>query len=184
MSFPHAAQAQVRCDRGPSWVSRPVADFAARLAVNRAGLGGRSAASGVAARARATAWLPRVSASVSRGVGVSASANSGLLSTERAAESDAISFTIGMVFELDRAAWSPLELDAERAELQRTERRRSVEREVIEQLVTLELARTRPDGCAPDGTVREVVPALVRARVSLESLTGLDADELRRRALR
>lgn len=171
------------CDTGPSWVARPVADFAVRAAIQRAGLSGRSAASDVAARARATAWLPTVSARAGRGLNSSASSAAGLLPSERAAESEALSFEVRVVFALGHAFYSPVELDAERAEIQRSERRRSIEREVIDVLVQLEQARRDSPQCAAAGTPN-VQPAALRARALLESWTGLDANELRRRALR
>ncbi|MFO0557769.1 MAG: hypothetical protein U0269_07090 [Polyangiales bacterium] len=178
------AQAQVTpCDAGPSWVSRSVADFAVRAAIQRAGLSGRSAASDVAARARATAWLPTVSARAGRGLNSSASSMAGLLPSERAAESEALSFEVRVVWALNHAFYSRVELEAERAEVQRSERRRAIEREVIDVLVQLEQARREATSCAATGTPQGAIAAL-RARALLESWTGLDADELRRRAMR
>ncbi len=181
-ALPSIAPAQ-QCDPGPSWVSRPVADFAVRAAIQRAGLSGRSAASDVAARARATAWLPTVSARAGRGLNASASSAGGLLPSERAAESEALSFEVRMVFRLDHAFFSAIELDAERAEVQRAERRRVIERDVIELLALLEQHRRDAGPCAANGTT--AVPlAVLRARAMLESWVGMDSNELRRRATR
>lgn len=171
------------CDTGPSWVSRSVADFAVRAAIQRAGLSGRSAASDVAARARATAWLPTVSARAGRGLNSSASSTAGLVLSERMAEREALSFEVRLVWALNRAFYSRVELEAERVEMQRNERRRAIEREVIDVLVQLEQARRDETSCANDHSQPRANAAL-RARALLESWTGLDADELRRRATR
>ena len=153
-----------------------------RAAITRAGLAGRSAASDVAARARATAWLPTISARAGRGLNANTSSAAGLTSNERSSESEALSFEVRVVFRLDRAFHSPVELDAERAEVQRSERRRAIEAAVIDQLVVLEQQRRDPVQCASSGTAT-VTPSYLRARALLESWVGMDADELRRRAL-
>lgn len=153
-----------------------------RAAIARAGLAGRSAASDVAARARATAWLPTISARAGRGLNANTSSAAGLTSNERSSESEALSFEVRVVFRLDRAFHSPVELDAERAEVQRSERRRAIEAAVIDQLVVLEQQRRDPTQCVSTGTT-PVSPGYLRARALLESWVGMDADELRRRAL-
>jgi hypothetical protein len=107
----------------------------------------------------------------------------GLLPSDRAAESEALSFEVRVVWALNRAFYSRVELEAERAEVQRSERRRAIEREVIDVLVQLEQSRREPTACAANGTAQGTIAAL-RARALLESWTGLDADELRRRANR
>jgi hypothetical protein len=107
----------------------------------------------------------------------------GLLPSDRSAESEALSFEVRVVWSLSHAFFSPIELDAERAEVQRSERRRAIEREVIDVLVLLEQSRRDTTSCAVNGTHSGAVAAL-RARALLESWTGLDADELRRRAIR
>jgi hypothetical protein len=185
VSAPASAQSvsAASCDAGRSWIARPVADFAVRAAIQRAGLSGRSAASDVAARARATAWLPTVSARAGRGLNASASSAGGLLPSERAAESEALSFEVRVVFRLDHAFFSGVELDAERAEVQRAERRRAIERDVIDALVVMEHARRESPPCGTAGTSAVTVPA-IRARAMLESWVAMDADELRRRATR
>jgi hypothetical protein len=184
------AGGQVRCDGGPSWVSRPVTDLALRLAVVRAGLHGRGAAADVAVRARATAWLPRLGMSVHRGLGVSASVPIGLGTSAREAESEALSFSVSLSIDLDRVGWSPIELEVERMEVQRSERRRALEREIADLLVQLELARLRGDRCAPTAPGQPLAgsppqdPTLLRTQISLETLCGVGLEELRRRSLR
>jgi hypothetical protein len=180
---------QARCDVERSWLGRGVSDLAVRLAIARSGLQGRGLAADLAARARATAWLPRLSATVHRGLGLSASASTGFGTSGREAETEALSFSIALSFELDRAGWSPLELEAERMEVQRAERRRALEREVIEHLLQLELARLRGDPCGGGALPGEPGPSdparalsVWRARVALEALCGLSLTELRRRA--
>jgi|LNFM01.1.fsa_nt_gb hypothetical protein len=168
------------CEERSSWIDRSVADFATRLAISRAGLGGRGVAGDVAARARATAWLPHVSARVGRGLSATASSSGGVLATDRAAESEAMSFEVRLVFALDRAFFSPVELDAERIETQRFERRRSIERDVLDALVILEQQRLAT--CTSAGTIVADSAVTLRARAQLESAIGLSLAELRRRA--
>lgn len=169
-----------QCDESASWIARPLADFATRLAIARAGLVGRGVAGDVAARARATAWLPHVSARAGRGLSASASSTGGFTSSDRASESEALSFEVRVVFALDRAFWSPVELDAERIETQRAERRRVIEREVLDVLVVLEQHRLAV--CSSNGTIGDGATPVLRARAQLEAATGLAVGELRRRA--
>lgn len=173
-------QPSPQCDERASWLARPVADFATRLAIARAGLQGRGPIGDVAARARATAWLPRVSARVGRGLSASSSMAGGFSSSDRASESEALSFEVRVVFALDRAFWSPIELDAERVEAQRAERRRVVERDVLDALVVLE--QQRLTACLSGGTHSDANPVLLRARAQVEAATGVTLVELRRRA--
>jgi hypothetical protein len=100
------------------------------------------------------------------------------------AEAEALSFEVRVVFSLDRAFYSPVELEAERVEVQRNERRRAIERDVIEALVTMESERRASSTCAANGTSALTVGSVSRARALLEQWCGMDAEELRRRASR
>lgn len=173
----------VSCPTEPPWTSRSLVELIARRAVHRAGLNEPDPLHDVASRARWSALVPRVTVRVGRGLSYGLNTTTSTTTTDRESLGDSMHFEVGASFDLDRAAWSPIEIDAIRADAQRTERRRALEREVLETLTVLERDRVQRSQCVQPGTPNNsahgtVSAEVIHARLRVEWWTGVEWQRL------
>jgi hypothetical protein len=115
-----------------------------------------------------------------RGTNFAFNSTTTITTTDRTSLDDSVHFELRGTFELDRLGWSPLELDAIRAEAQRADRRRAVEHDVIEVLTVLERDRQQRAVCSGMAPAQvgtnpvSVAPEVIAARLRLEAWTGLE----------
>lgn len=150
----------------PCWLDRDVVDDLTRRATRRARLDDDDLRA-LASRARAAAWLPRVTVRVARGFGASSS-QSLSAQPERVGTDDSLTFDVRASFDLDRALFDPREVELLRMSAQRAAQRRELELAVVELLASLEALRRA--GPLPPEDPRALERMRLRAR--LEQLAG------------
>lgn len=155
------------CADPPSWLDRALVSDLVRRAARRAHLDDDDTAS-LTARARAAAWVPRISTRVARGF--TASSTQYLLpESDRVGTNDSLAFDVQLTFSLDHAVFAPQELDIVRLRAQQAAQRRALEGELLDLLARLEgIRRASP----LPGDDPRVVQRL-RLLAELEQLTGV-----------
>jgi hypothetical protein len=162
----------------PPLLERRVVAAAVCRAVARAGLG-VEATRAMAARARASGWVPQV---YLRGVrGLDATASTSAQPSDRTTTGDSLALDVRLRFQFDHVVFDPSEVPIARVELERVDRRAALEREVIDLLAAIEqsgreLRTADPED--PASVALEVRAAADRAR--LEALTGTSLENLLR----
>lgn len=156
---------EIRADP-PSWLDRAVVADLTRRAAQRAHLDD-DAPRALATRARAAAWVPRLSGRVARGFGAS-STQYLLPDSDRVATSDSLAFEVRVSFDLGRAVFAPQEIDLLRLRAQQATQRRALDAAVIERLARLEILRRAGPLAADDPRAVD----RLRLLAELEQLTG------------
>lgn len=155
------------CADPPSWLDRALVADLTRRAARRAHLDDDDTRA-LAARARAAAWVPRISGRVARGF--TASSTQYLLpESDRVGTNDSLAFDVQLTFSLEHAVFSPQELDILRLRAQQAAQRRALDAELLDLLARLEgIRRASPlPADDPRGVQR------LRLLAELELLTGV-----------
>lgn len=155
----------------PSWLDRAVVTEVTRRALRHARLDDDDLRA-MAARARAGAWLPRITVRVARGFGAT-STQTAVVQSDRVATDDSLLLDLRLSLALDRAIFDPHEVQLQRIAAQRVGQRREVETSVVELLARLEQIRRASPLPEDDPRVME----RLRVRARLEQLTGSPLDE-------